>query len=123
MMKVRNMRMPKRLADPSLLPQARTLNCLILVNETYQPLDLPTMVRLRLTRLNPIWRTKMREFHVPAMKCSDCVRKITHTAHTRDREAIVHADTAKGYLAIDSPLPAEIFADIISDLGYRITAL
>lgn len=65
----------------------------------------------------------MRKFHVPAMKCSDCVRKITDTARTRDREAIVHADIASGYLAIDSPLRAEIFEDVISDLGYRITAV
>lgn len=65
----------------------------------------------------------MREFHVPAMRCSDCVRKITDTARTRDREAIVHADVISGSLVIDSPLSACIFEEIISDLGYRINAV
>jgi copper chaperone CopZ len=65
----------------------------------------------------------MREFYVPSMKCSDCVRRITDTARTRDREAIVHADTARGYLAIDSPIPAETFEDLISDLGYRVARI
>ena len=65
----------------------------------------------------------MFEFHISAMKCADCVRRITDAARTRDREARVNADTSTGYLAIDSPIPAEIFEDLISDLGYRIARI
>lgn len=63
----------------------------------------------------------MLEFYVPAMRCADCIRRITDVARTRDREVLIEADVARGYLAIDSPIPAEIFEDLISDLGYRIT--
>lgn len=63
----------------------------------------------------------MSEFHVPGMKCQRCVSKIVETVKTRDREAIVVADPSIGHLSIDSPLAAEQFEDIISDLGYRIT--
>lgn len=63
----------------------------------------------------------MSQFHVPGMKCQRCVGKIVETVKTRDREAIVTADPATGFLSINSPLPPEHFEEIISDLGYRIT--
>lgn len=63
----------------------------------------------------------MNQFHVPGMKCQRCVSRIVDIVKTRDRQATVNADPTTGHLEIESPIYPQIFEELVSDLGYRIT--
>lgn len=60
----------------------------------------------------------MKNFRVPDMTCSGCVRAITKAVQGADPAAIVAADIDAHLLRIDSALAAETLAATLRDAGF-----
>lgn len=60
----------------------------------------------------------MIEMTLPTMTCGHCVRTVTETVQRVDGQATVQIDLPSHRLQIESTLPAQVFADALTEEGY-----
>jgi copper chaperone len=58
------------------------------------------------------------EFHLPDMSCQHCVRVVTEAVVKADHSAVLSIDLDARRVKIDSPRPAQIFAEALAAAGY-----